>query len=128
MGRYSPTGRRLQLPFMHAKPPWLQGTPHAPQLSISILRFAHVPLQQVAPASQTVPQEPQLFGSLVTSTQTPPPQSESCSVLEQSPHVPGRRALPVGLQKGKLSGQMEPQVPQLSGSALRSTHALPHWT
>ena len=74
----------------------------------------------VRPAAQTVPQVPQLAGSMRVSTQAaviPEPQRES-GEAQSSTHALATHTLPVG--------QRVPQPPQWSRSVLVDTHALPH--
>jgi hypothetical protein len=94
------------------------------------------PLEQVASAGQTLPQVPQLFGSVFVSTQVPAhtvpgqvhaPLEQTSPALQVLPQVP---QFPVSLdrsrqtpeqQAGMVPAQVMPQAPQLLVSVLVST-------
>jgi hypothetical protein len=97
----------------------------APQWSRSVLRSTHTPEQlvvplgqpqlppaQTCPAGQTLPQVPQLFGSLAVVTQAPPQEVwPEAQVLLQRPPV---QTWP--------SAQTMPHRPQWPGSLARFAH------
>src|SRR6185436_1999935 len=65
-----------------------------------------LPPEQTSPASQAVPQAPQFFGSMVTSTQALPHLVLPPAQLR--PHTPAEQTSP--------AAQTVPQVPQFFGS------------
>jgi hypothetical protein len=120
-----------------------QASPHAPQLALSELKFAHVmpqhvrfggqtcegpqeptqvPPEQESPGGQALPHPPQFFGSLPVLVSQP-----SATTWLQSPK-PGehpRSAQPPPLHVGTACGKgphVLPQPPQSEGSVLVSTH------
>ncbi len=72
----------------------------------------HFPFEQVVPLAHEAPHAPQLSGSVVVSTQIPPPQF----VRPVGQHVPLE-------QVGVAPEQMVPHVPQWAGSVARLTQA-----
>jgi hypothetical protein len=132
MGRIPEVHAAWQTPAMHASP--------AAQ-SASVLHacgLPQTPATQARPLGQAEPQAPQFWGSLVTSTQAVPhnvppvqplawhapfmqtwPAAQSPSVLHVAPatQTPATHASP--------AGQASAQAPQLAGSVVRSTQALP---
>jgi hypothetical protein len=89
----------VQTPEHSERPPV-----HPPPLQ---LLFVHVPLEQ------TMPQPPQLFGSVEASTHAPPPQLIFGAAHE---HFPSRHFVP--------PVHVIPQPPQFEPSVCTSTHAL----
>jgi hypothetical protein len=115
-----------QVPFVQLAPlPHL--FPHVPQFALSERRSTHAPLHTVSGAvhvaaqapllqtgvmpEHTVPQAPQLFGSVVTSTQVSP----HALVPAGHEHVFAAHSLP--------PVHFVPHPPQLAGSLVVSTHA-----
>jgi hypothetical protein len=79
----------------------------------------HCPSEHTSPARHLLVHEPQRSGSLDTLTQLPS-QSRNGSV-HSSPHCPSTHdGVP------PTAGHSSPQPPQLSGSAAKSTHTVPH--
>src|SRR5690606_34135636 len=85
----------------------------APPLPVAA---AHTPAEHAAPFAHAFPQPPQLAGSLMVSTQTPP---QSVSVLRSQAHAPPTQRRP--------PGQALLQPPQCSTLLPRSTQLCPHW-
>ena len=99
--------------------------PHAPQLALSVCRFAqlaphtvspapqfgrHVPAEHAWPAGQCVPHAPQLWSSVRRFTHSVP--HAVCPAGHDTLHIPAMQTLP--------AGQTVPQVPQLERSDARS--------
>ena len=74
----------------------------------------HAPAEQTWPAGQTMPQPPQLVGSLLVSVQTPRQRVP----LSKQPQLPLWQLVP--------PPQRTPHAPQSRLLVCRSTHALPH--
>jgi hypothetical protein len=124
-----------QAPLMHSCP--------APQQA-PLQRTAHAPPQQPSPAGQTVPQAPQLAGSVWRSAHIPSSASTPQQVCPAEqfgqlrvppqpsltvPHWPGLQ-LGCGVQQLPAKqiwpgSQVLSQMPQFSGSVWRSVHSSP---
>jgi hypothetical protein len=76
-----------------------------------------LPSEQTLPMGHLFSHDPQRFGSLEVSTHVPQLVSGPAQTTPQTP------SLQLGVPPD--SGHFMPQPPQLSGSAFRSTHALP---
>jgi hypothetical protein len=115
--------------------PMAQAVPHAPQLVMSLVRFAHraphselpaaqsqVPPAQTAPAGQALPQAPQFAGSFSGSMQVPL-QLRKFGLQRQAPPA-----------QNSPTPQRLPQLPQFVPSLRSWTHwssqtvrPSPHW-
>jgi hypothetical protein len=109
----------------------VQATPQAPQFaaleSVSTQAepqrvvpagHTHMPIAQVVPRAQTVPQAPQLAVSLVVSTHAP--LHVVRPIVQVIVHTPDEHTWPMA--------QAVPQAPQWAGLDCRSTHASPQRT
>jgi hypothetical protein len=129
----------VHVPFLHTLPPLhAKLAPQPPQLLLSVSSLTHTPLHSEYPALQAnvhappwhcavalatlvvqaLPHPPQFAPFVVVSTQVPP---------QISGVDPGHRETQVEAEHaGVPLGQAMPQLPQLPGSLVRSTHLFPH--
>ena len=94
----------------HEKPAWQVSGPSG----LHVAELEHDPLAQLSPAAHTLPQAPQLLGSVWRSTHAP---LHSVPVHVDAWHAPAVQTSP--------GGHATPQAPQLFGSVCVSTQAVP---